>query len=222
MTAITSGTATTESGRLVGLRSNTMPLVTVVLALVALTAGWSALARIGFLLTWNDTLSGSGEFTVVACQAEDVPGPDRWRCEGRLTTAAGNREAVLVVGKGAVMSSRPYVGQRVDVFYADGPTEADTEAGLVYSKGAQLAELTRLYLALLPWLMVVIGAAGWMFGLLLERLGTRSTDPDSWWRSSPLFTDLQRRGAIWLVVGVGTFVLYQLVARYLLGSAGVA
>ena len=120
------------------------------------------------------------------------------------------------------MSSRPYVGQRVDVYYAAGSGPAGSGPEVVFARDEQLGELARLYLALIPLVMVAVGSVGWLLGFLIERLESRSTDTDSWWRRSPLLADLQRRGAIWLLVGLGAFVGYQLVVRYVLGSAGVA
>lgn len=225
MTAITSGTAA-ESSRSGGTRPLTVavvPIVALVLALVVVYTGWSAFARARFLLDWNETFSGSGSLTVVACEPEQVFGPDRWRCQGRLTTGdAVDIDSELVVGKDARMSSRPYVGQQVEVFYAPAPDAGSTGPFVVHARDAQLTELTRLYLALPPLLMILIGSAGSLLGLGIRKLRARSTNADAWWRTSPLFVDLERRGAIWLVVGMVTFVLYQLLVREVLGSSGLA
>ncbi len=114
----------------------------------------------------------------------------------------------------------PYVGQRLDVFY-DPASETGGVPEIVYSRDAQLGELARLFFALVPLVMIAIGAAGWLLGMLVGRLMVRSP-ADSWWRRSPLFSDLRRRGSIWLMVGVGVLVVHQLIVSYILGSAGVA
>lgn len=224
VTAITSGTAS-ESKRSGGTRhlgSTMIPILAAVLALVVVAVGWSIASRVGFLLGWDDTFSGAGSFTVVACEPEQVFGPDRWRCEGRLTTAAATDvESELVVGKDARMSSRPYVGEQIDVFYDPVSPGAGSAPSVVHARDAQLSELSRLYLALPPLVMILVGAAGALTGLGVEQVRARSSNPDSRWRTSPLLLDLQRRGTIWLFVGVVTFGLYQLLVRYVLGSAGV-
>lgn len=224
MTVITSGIAA-QSRRSVDTRSlwsSLMPIAAVALALVVAYTGWSALSRIEFLLAWNETFSGAGVLTVVGCQPEEAFGPDRWRCEGRLTAfEADEVSADLIVGKDARMSSRPYVGQQIEVFYDPAPAAGADGPLVVFARDAQLSELTRLYLALLPLLMVLVGAAGSLVGLVVNRFRARASNPDSWWRTSPLVLDLQRRGLIWLIVGMATFGLYQLLVRYVLGSAGV-
>ncbi len=176
--------------------------------------------RVGLLLDWNETFSGAGDFTVVTCEPEAVFGPDRWRCQGRLTTDTVERQpAVLLAGKEARMSRRPYVGQQVDVFYD--PETADQGELVVYADDAQLGELARLYLGLVPLVMILVGAAGSLLGSALARIASRPTNTGSWWRTSPLVVDLPRRGVIWLTVGVTLFVVHQLLVRYVLGSAGV-
>lgn len=225
MTAITSGTAA-ESRRSVGTRSLgsvLLPLVAAMLAVVVAYTGWLIVARAGLLVTWNDTFSGTGTVTVVGCEPVEAFGPDRWRCDARLTTRDTDKvETELIVGKDARLSSRPYVGQQIEVFYAPGSLGNTGSPTVVYARDAQLNELTRLYLALPPWTMILVGAAGSLLGLALDRLRARSPNAESWWRTSPLLLDLRLRGAIWLVVGVVTLGLYQLLVRYMLGSAGVA
>ncbi len=226
LTATTSGTATAQSRRPERpqwTRTGLAPLVAGALVVVAVIAGFSALSRIRILLEWNDTFSGVGTFTVVACESEGGFGPDQWRCEGRLTTsAAADLGAELIVGKDARLSSRPYVGQQVEVYYV--PPGVDGGAGpeVVYALNTQLAELTRLYLILPPLMMIMIGAAGAVLGLVVEWLVARSPDADSRWRTSPRFPDLRRRGTIWLIVGSAVLMLHQLVVHYVTGSAGVA
>lgn len=225
MTTITSGTAG-ESRRSVDprpLASSLMPIAAVALAVAVAYTGWSVLTRVEFLLTWNDSFSGSGVLTVVGCQPEPVFGPDRWRCEGRLGTAEADEvDADLIVGKDALLSSRPYVGQQVQVFYDPAPATGADEPRVVFARDAQLSELARLYLALPPLLMILVGAAGSLLGVAVDQLGARSSKSESWWRTSPLLLDLRRRGAIWLVVGLATLGLYHLLVRAVLGSAGVA
>lgn len=225
MTAITSSTAM-ESKRSDATRrlgSALALLVAVALALVVAYTGWFAYSRIEFLLGWNDTFSGTGTFTVVACEPEQVFGPDRWRCEGRLTTDEdSDLPSELVVGKDARLSSRPYVGQQVVVFYAPAVVVESIGPPVVHARDAQLSELTRLYLALPPLTMIMVGAAGSLVGMGFGWLRSRSSNAASRWRNSPLLLDLERRGAIWLVVGVTTLAFYHLLVRYVLGSAGVA
>lgn len=149
-------------------------------------------------------------------------GPDRWRCQGRLTTdEATDLGTELVVGKDAMLSSRPYLGQRIDVYYDPASTGRAAGPSVVHAVDAQLGELTRLYLVLPPLLIILVGAAGWLLGLAVNRLRARSSNVDAWWRTSPLFLDLDRRGAFWLGVGVVALGLHQLLVRYVLGSAGV-
>lgn len=225
MTAITRSAASESkhSGGRRHLGSSLVLVAAVGLAFVVVYTGWLAFSRIEFLLGWDETFSGAGSFTVVACEPEQVFGPDRWRCDGRLTTAsATDVDSVLVVGKDARMSSRPYVGEQIEVFYDPTSTVGATAPPVVYARDAQLSELSRLYLALPPLFMILIGAAGALLGLGVARLRARTSNTRARWRTSPLLLDLQRRGTIWLIVGVVTFGLYQLLVRYVLGSAGVA
>lgn len=225
MTAITSstGTESKRSGATRHLGMVLAPIAAVALALLVASTGWFAFSRIEFLLAWNDTFSGTGTFTVVACEPEQIFGPDRWRCGGRLTTDdATDLSSELVVGKDARLSSRPYVGQQIDVYYAPATVARATGPPVVHARDEQLSELTRLYLALPPMFMILIGAAGWLLGMGFGWLRARSSNTEARWRNSTLLLDLERRGAIWLLVGAVTFALYQLLVRYVLGSAGVA
>ncbi len=222
MTAITSGTATTESQRAVDANGSWSPsdiAVAVALSVVVAAAAWATFSRLQLLAGWNQTFSSVGQFTVVGCEPEDRFGPDRWDCAGRLarSPSSSTREATLVVSKDGRVASRPYVGKTLAVYYSPSSGE---ESPVVYSRDGQLAELTRLYLALLPRILVLVGAFGWLLGLLLDRLAAR-TASQSTWRRSPLISGLQRRGAAWVMAGGGAFVLYYLVVRYVLGSAGV-
>lgn len=224
MTAITSSTAaeSTRSGGTGHLAASLLSIAAAALVLIVGVTGSSVISRIEFLLAWNDTFTGSGSFTVVACQPEPVFGPDRWRCQGRLTTGeATDLSSELVVGKDAWMSSRPYVGEQIDVYYDPASVAGAAGPPVVHASDSQLSELTRLYLVLPPLLIILVGAAGSLLGLALKRLKARSSNVEAWWRTSPLFLDLDRRGAFWLGVGVVAFGLYQLLVRYVLGSAGV-
>jgi hypothetical protein len=69
--------------------------------------------------------------------------------------------------------------------------------------------------------MILIGSAGSLLGLGIRKLKARSTNADTSWRTNPLFVDLERRGAIWLTVGVVTFALYHLLVFKVLGSSGL-
>ena len=225
MTAITSGTSaeSRQSIDVARLRSILTVLAGVGVAVVVVLAAWSAITRIQLLLGWNETFSSTGTFTVVACEPDVAFGPDRWMCDGRLTTsAATDVSSQLIVGKDAVMSARPYIGQQVAVFFAASEGATPVTPDIVYADDSQLSELSRLYLALPPLIMIVIG------GVRMAARCGRSGSPGvalradaAWWHTSPLFRDLRRRGVTWLLVGAALLVLHQLAVVYVLGSAGV-
>jgi len=85
-------------------------------------------------------------------------GADQWRCEGTLygDGAPAPARSTLVTSSGAYVSDRPYVGEQFEVFH-----QVDDEA-TVYPDADRLNELTRLYLSLLPRVLLFVGGAIWL------------------------------------------------------------
>ena len=173
-------------------------------------------SRLGLLLDWSQRYDGEGEHTVTGCVADDGSGGDSWVCEGALV-ADGSTVDVrsdLVTSRGAAASDRPYVGERTDVFY-------DTDdLDIVHPVAFRLNELTRLYLSLLPRLLLAGGAMIWLAGWAL----TRNLDAtDLLVRDSvrlPGRFGWRRRGAIWLVVAAGAVIGNHLLTSQVIGSLG--
>ncbi len=194
------------------------------MALVAVVAGLLAVQRTQTLMAWEETFTGSGSFIVTSCEQFDRWGPDQWHCQGRLTVGAESstvQQSTMAVSRGAMPSFQPYVGQRWDVFF-EGGGEADDEApDFVYADQLQLSEIARLYISIFPRVMLSVGAAGWVAGWWFKRRAR--SKPDTWWVNRlPGMQSLQRRSSIWIAVAFAVYVVYRLIAYYVLGSVGVA
>jgi hypothetical protein len=197
------------------------------MATVAVAAGYLAVQRALVLVEWEATFTGSGRFVVSSCEEHDQWGPDQWHCPGRLTTGLGRaaQPSIMVVSRGAIPSIRPYVGQQWDVFFAEPdpaePSSDGAEPAFVYADHLQLSEITRLYISIFPRVLLSLGAAGWALGSWYKRRS--EIRPDTWWvRRLPGMSILQRRSAIWIMVAFVSYLIYRLIAYYLLGSVGVA
>lgn len=201
-------------------RDAVLPVLVVLLFLFALTA---TIGRAGVLRSWSSDYSGRGEFLVESCSESLALGADQWTCSGWFTaagqdTAAGQETVAgssLVTSHGAYGSDRPYVGQQSEVFFKLG------ELDRVYPLERQLNELARLYMSLIPRLLLLIGALLWLAGWFT----TRNLDSnDLVVKDSVRFPqrfNWRPRGVTWMVVAVGAFALNYFVAGRLIGSLGV-
>jgi len=184
--------------------------------------------RVELLTSWNSVFSGTGKFTVIECDAyHDPRGPDQWHCPGRLTLTGATEAhgATMVVSKDALVSFRPYVGQQWSIFFESPPEESADPSRVpeyVYAQPAQLFEMTRLYVSILPRLLVLFGALAWLLGWGLKELSSRTGGRVAWWDRMPFRFAMQRQGIAMIVVGVLTYFGYRLLLQFLLGSVGVA
>jgi hypothetical protein len=204
-----------------------VPLIApMVLAAVALISGFLAVQRASVLVGWEATFTGAGSFVVESCQTYDQWGPDQWHCPGRLTAESQSVAvaSTMVVSRGAMPSLRPYVGQQWEVFFAlpvDSEIDEAEVPEFVYADQLQLSEITRLYISIFPRVLLSVGAAGWLVGWWFKRRSKSKSD--GWWvRRLPGMSVLQRRSSGWIVVAFATYIVYRLIAYYLLGSVGVA
>ena len=186
------------------------------MALVAVLGISLTASRLNLLLDWSDRYDASGEHLTLGCQATDLTGGDGWICEGALVPDGSTVDvrSELVTSRGALVSDRPHVGQRTDVFF-----DRD-QLGTAYPLSYRLNELARLYLSLLPRLLVAGGALIWLAGWFL----TRSVD-----ESDLIARDTvrlpgrflwQTRGARWLVVAALVLGANHLLTTRVIGSLG--
>lgn len=173
-------------------------------------------SRLGLLLDWPERYDGAGEHIVSGCEAGDVAGGDSWVCSGAMIADGSSVDvrADLVTSRGAAASARPYVGQRTDVFY-------DTDdLGTVHPTALRLNELARLYLSLLPRLLLVGGTMLWLSGWALTRkLDTTDLLVRDTVRLPGRFA-WKRRGLIWLTVAAGVLAGNHLLTSRVIGSLG--
>jgi len=194
-------------------RDYVIPVTMAVLCVIAMLLTAS---RVGLLLDWSDRYDGAGEHVVSACFADEVAGGESWMCSGALV-ADGSTVDVrsdLVTSRGASASARPYVGQRTDVFFDSG------NLGVVHPTAYRLNETARLFVSLLPRLLLAGGALIWLAGWALTR---RLDTTDLLVRDSvrlPGRFVWQRRGITWLLVGVGAFIGAHLLTSQVIGSLG--
>ena len=169
-----------------------------------------------------------GQVTVVGCEAQDQWGADQWHCQSRLTVddvAQAEVATTLVVGKGAVVPDRPFVGERRRVYFevpGQGTAAADGKPELVYDQASQLTELTRLYISLLPWTLVLIGSLAWLLGWFVNRQAARHPGQSGWWDRVMFRFGLQRRGWAYLGLGLAAAIVNLLLVQYVVGSVGAA
>ena len=192
-------------------------VVPVAMALVFLASLLLFAERASYLLAWDDLYDGEGRFLVERCEADRGLGSDRWVCQGRVDTELHQgTSGQLITSLGAYTSDRPYLGERYDVFFPTG------DARTVYPLGDRLNELARLYLSLLPRLLVLVGSVIWLLGWALTR---RHLDADFVTRDRmrlPQRFGWQRQGITWIVAGLGLLVFNHLLTRLVLGSLGLA
>lgn len=207
-------------------------------ATVLFLSGALLASRVMLLSEWAGRYGSTGLFQVDQCEAAAGRVSRQWRCQGELTLAdeAGRARTVLVATRDTVTSFRPYVGQRLDVFFRD------DNIGRVYPQRSQLAELTRLFFSLFPRLLLFLGALTWLFGWLQSGRrtpgasqtlvmveGMRPRDRrflEAGERSGRLrhFSPqrLKKRGQAWMLTGVATAVILVLLMRYVVGSLGIS
>ncbi len=173
-------------------------------------------SRLGLLVDWSERYGGAGEHVVTGCEPEDVRGGDRWVCDGALVIDGSTVDvrSDLVVSRGAAVSRQPFVGERTDVFF-------DPEVlGTVHPVPHRLNELARLYLSLLPRILLAGGAGLWLAGWAL----TRRVDADDLLVRDrvrlPGRFAWQRRGLTWLLVAGLALLGTHLLTTRVLGSLG--
>jgi len=200
--------------------------IPVVMLTVALVSGFLAVQRALVLVAWEAMFTGSGHFVVISCEPHNQWGPDQWHCPGRLTIDGGSTAvaSTMVVSRGSMASFQPYVGQTWEVFFD--PSDGSQAAGgdtpdYVYADQLQLSEIARLYISIIPRVLLSVGTAGWVFGWWYTRRST--SKPETWWvRRLPGMESLQRRAIGWIAVAFLSYLIYRLVAYYLVGSVSVA
>lgn len=188
----------------------------VLIALACLLSLMLTVQRAGTLRTWSDTFSGSGSFLVESCDPVQQRGPDQWNCSGRLSIGGSvDRDPMLVTSLGALASDRPYVGQNINVFFEKG------DDSTVYPVQYRLNELTRMYLSLLPRLLVFVGTLIWLAGWVF----TRNYDPEDYVaRDTVRFPQRfiwQSRGVSWIGAAVVFLALNYLLSSRIIGSLDV-
>ncbi|MEL6982820.1 MAG: hypothetical protein AAFO29_10390, partial [Actinomycetota bacterium] len=141
---------------------------------------------------------------------------DGWVCSGALVVDGSTVDvrSDLVTSRGASASSQPYVGERTEVFF-----ESDN-LGTVHPTAYRLNELARLFVSLLPRLLLTGGALLWLAGWALTR---RVDATDLLVRDTvrlPGRFAWQRRGVTWIVVGAGVLLGNYLLTTRVIGSLG--
>ncbi len=190
--------------------------VPVLMAIVFLFSLTLSIQRAGFLRDWSESYGQTSSYLVVGCGPIERFSGDQWACDGRLDQGVSREgPSTLITSREARASSRPYVGERLDVFFA-----ADSSA-TVYPLQYRLNELTRLYLSLLPRLLVMFGSIIWLAGWAL----TRNLDPaDFVTRDSmrlPQRFSWRSRGITWIISGLGFFVVNHYLTTRVLGSLNI-
>ncbi|MEM7271789.1 MAG: hypothetical protein AAF547_01805 [Actinomycetota bacterium] len=206
-------TATIDRAMLGGLAGYVLPVLMAVILAVSLNL---TLERAGELRTWLADFSGAGTFLVQSCAAEDDTGAPTYRCAGRLTTAGADQSirTSLVTSRQALTSDRPYLGERLEVFHAEG------DRSVVYPVAFRLNELTRVYLTLLPRLLLFVGAVVWLAGWFL----TRNLDPEDVVTRDgvriPQRFGWRARGINWIAAAALVLGINYLVTTRVIGSLG--
>ncbi len=191
-------------------------LVPVVMAVLCVIGMLLFASRLGLLLDWSDRYDSAGEHVVSGCAVGQVSGGDAWTCSGALVADGSSVDvrSDLITSRGASASARPYVGQRTEVFY-DGDN-----LGVVHPTAYRLNELARLFVSLLPRLLLAGGSLIWLAGWALTRkLDTTDLLVRDSVRLPGRFV-WQRRGLTWLVVGAGLVLGNHLLTSRIIGSLG--
>lgn len=187
------------------------------MAVVFLLSLLLVVQRADVLRFWTEDFDGSGSFLVESCAGQLGFGADQWACQGQLTV--DGRDAVersdLIASLGAYASDRPYVGERFDVFFRPG------ESVLVYPLENQLNELARVYLSLIPRLLVLIGSLLWLAGWGF----TRGLDPDDFVARDSMWLpqrfNWRATGTAWIIAGVVMVGINHLLTTWILGSLDI-
>ncbi len=194
---------------LIGLADYILPIGMALLFLASLLL---VVQRGTVLQTWSEDYQGSGQFLVESCVESPQFGADQWSCRGRFTaeTGTGFERSRMLTSMGAYTSHRPYVGERLDVFFPTG------NSSTVYPLAYKLNELSRLYLSLLPRILFLFGSLIWLAGWFL----TRKVDVDDFvTRDSIRFPQRfswRSKGMTWLLAGVVAIgANYWLTTRFL-------
>lgn len=207
----------------------------VIVATVLLVSGVLLLGRTQLLIDWGGRFEQGGVFQVQDCEPTGGLITRQWRCLGELTTDSGATvPSQLVTARQTITSSRPYVGQGVDVFFDD------NNPSRVYATRSELAELTRLFFSLFPRLLLFLGSLAWLMGwLVLKRRNQGDGDlvvvqgSDSRTRRFLPVIDqlgrrrrlsphrLQRRGRALMLAGVVSTALLMALTRFVVGSQGI-
>ena len=189
-----------------------VPILVAVVLVVALNL---TIDRAGFLRTWSENYDQTASYLVVGCEPVERFSGDQWTCSGQFDGNETVGSSLLVTSRNAASSSRPYVGERLDVFYATG------DEATVYPLQYRLNELTRLYLSLLPRLLLFLGTVIWLAGWFF----TRNLDAaDFVTRDSmriPQRFSWKSRGVSWMLAAVGVLVLNHFLTTRLLGSLAI-
>ncbi len=198
-----------------GMTENVVPIAMAVLFLLSLAL---VVGRAGSLRSFSQDYAGSGDFLVESCDDRLGLGADQWQCTGLFVAQDGSGAggAELITSHGALASDRPYVGERLQVFHATG------DASVVYPVRYRLNELARLFLALLPQLLLAAGALIWLAGWYL----TRRLDPDDFVARDamrlPQRFSWRSRGVTWILCALALLVTNYLLTTRILGSLDIA
>jgi hypothetical protein len=189
-----------------------VPVLVLLVGLVALNL---TLDRAGSLRTWSESYEETASYLAVGCESVDRFSGDQWRCSGSLDGERATDSSVLVTSRNAASSSRPYVGERLDVFHATG------DDATVYPLQYRLNELTRLYLSLLPRLLLLIGSIIWLAGWFLTRKLDASDFVTRDALRLPQRFSWKSRGVTWMLAAAGVLALNHFLTTRILGSLGI-
>lgn len=197
-----------------GLVDYALPALVALLVILSMAMTFN---RAGELRTWSADYAGAGEFLVESCVAKPAFGGGQWTCAGRLTSEGASQElrTSMATPIGARVSERPYVGQRLDVFHATG------DRSLTYPLAYRLNELTRMYLSLIPRLLIFVGSLMWIVGWFF----TRNIDRDDYVARDamrfPQRFGWQTRAMTWFGAAGIVWVINYLVTTRIIGSLGI-
>lgn len=166
---------------------------------------------------WSSDHAGAGTFIVESCTVKTEFAGGQWRCGGWFTTEGATQplRTTLASPMEAWGATQPYVGEQLESFHATG------DRSMIYPNSYWLNEMTRVYLALIPRLLVLVGASMWLVGWFLTR------DVDAEDRVTldavrlPQRFGWQARALNWFVAaGIVWAINYLLVTR-ITGSLGI-
>ena len=186
-------------------------------ALLVILSLAMTLGRVSTLRTWSADYDGAGDFLVESCVAKPAFGGGQWLCGGRLVSEGTTQElrttlASPIEARGA---DRPYVGQRLEIFHADG------DRSVVYPLAYRLNEMTRVYLSLIPRLLLFIGSLMWIVGWFLTRNADRDDLVARDAMRLPQRFGWQTRALSWFAAAGAFWVLNHLVTTRVIGSLDI-